>query len=122
MLRELVKMASKLDALGLTKEADTIDALIEKMAGTWSRKGVGVRGKGDIEDAPMMSLKRIHSQPPMKSEWLTGESSLPESSPESLELDYSAFDWNLDPSSWDSLQWEAWPNKLAEINAAETMK
>ena len=32
MLKDLVKMASKLDALGLSKEADTIDALIRKIA------------------------------------------------------------------------------------------
>lgn len=34
MLKDLVKMASKLDALGLSKEADTIDALIRKIAGS----------------------------------------------------------------------------------------
>lgn len=32
MLKDLVKMASKLDTLGLSKEADTIDALIRKIA------------------------------------------------------------------------------------------
>lgn len=32
MLKDLVKMASKLDALSLSKEADTIDALIRKIA------------------------------------------------------------------------------------------
>ena len=34
MLKDLVKMASKLDALGLSKEADTIDTLIRKIAGS----------------------------------------------------------------------------------------
>lgn len=110
MLRELVKMASKLDALGLTKEADTIDALIEKMASPYDE----------------FSREEIYNKPrPVPTEF-DDVSEFPEEefevSPESLELDYSAFDWNLDPSSWDSLQWEAWPNKLAEINAAETMK
>jgi len=32
MLKDLVKMASKLDALGLSKEADVIDTLIRKIA------------------------------------------------------------------------------------------
>ncbi len=32
MLRELVKIANKLDNLGLNKEADTIDNLISKIA------------------------------------------------------------------------------------------
>lgn len=32
MIKELVKVATRLDALGLTKEADVIDALIRKMA------------------------------------------------------------------------------------------
>lgn len=32
MIRELVKVATRLDSLGLTKEADVIDALIRKMA------------------------------------------------------------------------------------------
>lgn len=32
MLKELVKVANKLDALGLTKEADIIDALLNKKA------------------------------------------------------------------------------------------
>lgn len=36
MLKDLVKMASKLDSLGLTKEADTIDALVRKMAGEFN--------------------------------------------------------------------------------------
>jgi hypothetical protein len=35
MLKDLVKMASKLDALGLSKEADTIDALIRKIASNY---------------------------------------------------------------------------------------
>jgi hypothetical protein len=32
MLKELVKVANKLDSLGLTKEADVVDGLINKMA------------------------------------------------------------------------------------------
>ena len=32
MLKDLVKMASKLDALGLSKEADVIDNLVRKIA------------------------------------------------------------------------------------------
>ena len=32
MIKELVKIASKLDEVGLTKEADVIDALIRKLA------------------------------------------------------------------------------------------
>ena len=32
MLKDLVKMASKLDALGLSKEADVIDSLVRKIA------------------------------------------------------------------------------------------
>jgi len=32
MLKDLKKVANKLDSVGLTKEADTIDALIEKIA------------------------------------------------------------------------------------------
>ena len=38
MLKELLKVANKLDALGLSKEADTVDALIRKMAGIGDRK------------------------------------------------------------------------------------
>jgi len=34
MLKDLVKMASKLDALGLSKEADVIDNLVRKIAGS----------------------------------------------------------------------------------------
>lgn len=33
MLKELLKVASKLDSLGLTREADVVDALIQKIAG-----------------------------------------------------------------------------------------
>ena len=33
MLNDLIKMASKLDALGFKREADTIDSLIKKVAG-----------------------------------------------------------------------------------------
>lgn len=33
MLKELLKVANKLDALGLSKEADTVDSLIQKIAG-----------------------------------------------------------------------------------------
>lgn len=33
MIKELVKVASKLDALGLTKEADYLDKMIAKIAG-----------------------------------------------------------------------------------------
>ena len=32
MLKDLIKMASKLDALGLSREADLIDSLIKKFA------------------------------------------------------------------------------------------
>lgn len=33
MLKDLIKMAGKLDSLGLKKEADTVDSLIKKIAG-----------------------------------------------------------------------------------------
>jgi len=37
MLKDLLKVASKLDALGLTKEADVVDALIQKIAGDFDQ-------------------------------------------------------------------------------------
>jgi hypothetical protein len=33
MLKDLVKVANRLDSLGLTREADAIDGLVKKMAG-----------------------------------------------------------------------------------------
>jgi hypothetical protein len=52
MLKDLIKVANELDALGLTKEADVVDSLIGKVAGKWShkRKGLG-------EDAPITNFE-----------------------------------------------------------------
>ena len=44
MLRQMVKIANKLDSLGLTKEADVLDRYIQKMAG-----GVGAAGQKYID-------------------------------------------------------------------------
>ena len=47
MLKELVKVASKLDALGLTREADVVDALIQKIAGYTDFGGGFDEGQGE---------------------------------------------------------------------------
>jgi hypothetical protein len=38
MIKDLVKIANKLDSLGLKKEADFLDSLIKKMAGNSSHR------------------------------------------------------------------------------------
>ena len=39
MIKELVKVAGKLDELGLTKEADFLDKMISKLANDWDDYG-----------------------------------------------------------------------------------
>ena len=42
MLKDLVKVANRLDSLGLTKEADTLDFFIQKEASDFAhRRGIG---------------------------------------------------------------------------------
>lgn len=105
MLKELLKVANKLDALGLSKEADTVDTLIQKMASPYDEFS-----RGEIFNRP----RPVPTEFDDKKEFPEEESKI---SPESLDLAYSDFDWNLDPSGWDSLQWEAWPQKLNQINS-----
>lgn len=47
MLKDLLKVANKLDALGLTKEADVVDTLIQKIAGYTDFGGGFDEGRGE---------------------------------------------------------------------------
>ena len=47
MLKDLLKVASKLDSLGLTKEADVVDTLIQKIAGYTDFGGGFDEGQGE---------------------------------------------------------------------------
>lgn len=46
MIKELVKIANKLDNIGLTKEADELDSIIRKMSG---RSGYSMTDEGELE-------------------------------------------------------------------------
>ena len=61
MLKDLVKMASKLDALGLSKEADTIDTLIRKIASREDelQSYMSDPGYGMSEGTPDMDLSDV---------------------------------------------------------------
>ena len=51
MIKELIKLANHLDSKGYPKEADTLDKVINKMAGPLSyvAKNVGGEGDSDVE-------------------------------------------------------------------------
>lgn len=58
MIKQLIKVASELDAAGFTKEADQVDAIIRKIAGqaSWSQHQWNT--KGDSFDRKFTDHKR----------------------------------------------------------------
>ena len=55
MIKELVKVATKLDSLGLTKKADFLDKMIEKIANDWDDYG--------FDDEPTEAVDSPESNP-----------------------------------------------------------
>ena len=55
MIKELVKVAGKLDELGLTKEADFLDKMISKLANDWDDYG--------FHDEPTETTEPLESNP-----------------------------------------------------------
>lgn len=60
MIKQLIKVASELDAAGFTKEADQVDAIIKKLAGkpSWSQHQWAT--KGDSFDRTFADHKAYH--------------------------------------------------------------
>ena len=56
MLKDLVKVANRLDSLGLTREADAIDGLVKKMAGM---------SEGDDSDSYPEFPVKVWEEPPL---------------------------------------------------------
>lgn len=50
MIKDLIKVANKLDSLGLTKEADFLDSIINKNAGLYKSKMEGSRWPDNYSD------------------------------------------------------------------------
>lgn len=119
MLKDLLKVANKLDALGLTKEADVVDSLINKMAGKWSHKGMGMG-----EDAPIMNFEETPARTSFRDSDIDFDSNsdvIPEEVAVSEETpmptyNFADFDWNLDPADWSEEQWGVWDVISAKVN------
>ncbi len=76
MLKELVKIANRLDSLGLSKEADILDTWIEKMA---EEAGVGGMSKDDPYQAMLRRQKLQEvTQKAQTQKWDTREMDLAE--------------------------------------------
>ena len=107
MLKELLKVANKLDALGLSKEADTIDALVLKIAGRWSHKGMG-----GGEDAPMMSFQRTESPKSFRARDIDFD---PDSDPEETSTQGGESEgW----SGYSQAEHDAWQRETHEVGLA----
>lgn len=116
MMRELVKVATRLDSFGLTKEADVVDALIRKIAtddnedeDEWDslseeEKTRRANHAYDLED--LLLRDRIFND--------NAVANSHNSSPKQ----FSDFDWDGDPAEWHDEQWVAWDNMVEKVSSS----
>lgn len=131
MMKELVKVATRLDALGLAKEADAVDRLIRKIA-TDSHMNNHRPGDSGAEDEEVdvdewdslseeEKTRRANDAYDFEDLLLRDRifnDNAVANSHDSSPKQFSDFDWDGDPAEWDDEQWVAWDNMVEKVSSS----